>query len=143
MRRRHGDSVLGATSGRRNTRKRSAGLRMHPLGLNRQSKVESGYVRGWNSDGNGRSMMRRTAALLVMLAAALADRTGLSLPVQGAQSPTGNAGRTRIDVSKLGPQVGQQVPDFSLPDQTGKTWTRESIVGRKGAMLVFYRSADW
>jgi cytochrome oxidase Cu insertion factor (SCO1/SenC/PrrC family) len=48
-----------------------------------------------------------------------------------------------LDISKLGPQVGQQVPNFSLNDQTGKTWTRQSILGSKGAMLVFIRSADW
>ena len=29
--------------------------------------------------------------------------------------------REAVDVSKLGPQVGEQVPDFSLPDQTGRT----------------------
>ena len=49
----------------------------------------------------------------------------------------------KIDVSKLGPQVGKQVPDFSLKDQNGKTWTLQSIMGPKGAMLVFFRSADW
>jgi hypothetical protein len=51
--------------------------------------------------------------------------------------------RQKIDVSKLGPQVGERVPDFSLKDQTGKTWTLPSIMGPKGAMLVFLRSADW
>jgi len=56
-----------------------------------------------------------------------------------AQAPR----RTPIDVSKLGPQVGERVPDFSLKDQTGKTWTLPSIMGPKGAMLVFVRSADW
>ena len=49
----------------------------------------------------------------------------------------------KIDVSKLGPQVGERVPDFSLKDQNGKTFTLQSIMGPKGAMLVFYRSADW
>ena len=49
----------------------------------------------------------------------------------------------RIDVSKLGPQVGQRVPDFNLKDQNGKSWTLQSIMGAKGAMLVFVRSADW
>ena len=88
-------------------------------------------------------MMRCTVALLVMLAASMADRTSLSLAAQRAQPQTGDAGRTRIDVSKLGPQIGQRVPDFSLRDQAGKTWTRRSIMGRNGAMLVFYRSADW
>jgi hypothetical protein len=49
----------------------------------------------------------------------------------------------KIDVSRLGPQVGQVVPDFRLQDAQGKVWTRESIMGPKGAMLVFSRSADW
>ena len=49
----------------------------------------------------------------------------------------------KIDVSKLGPQVGERVPDFNLKDQNGKTWTLQSILGPKGAMLVFFRSADW
>jgi hypothetical protein len=50
---------------------------------------------------------------------------------------------SQIDVSALGPQVGELVPDFSLPDQDGQIWTRESIMGPRGAMLVFVRSADW
>jgi hypothetical protein len=41
----------------------------------------------------------------------------------------------------LGP--GARIPDFRLPDQNGKVQTLESIRGPKGAMLVFYRSADW
>ena len=70
--------------------------------------------------------------LAVALLAALLDQTAGM-----AQPPT------RIDVSKLGPQVGERVPDFTLKDQNGKTWTLQSIMGSKGAMLVFYRSADW
>lgn len=60
---------------------------------------------------------------------------------EAGQSPA--PPRPKIDVSKLGPQVGTRVPDFSLPDQAGKTWTRQSIMGPRGAMLVFIRSADW
>jgi cytochrome oxidase Cu insertion factor (SCO1/SenC/PrrC family) len=52
-------------------------------------------------------------------------------------------GRMPLDVSKLGPQVGERVPDFMLTDQNGKSWTLRSIMGPKGAMLVFFRSADW
>ena len=48
-----------------------------------------------------------------------------------------------IDLSKLGPQPGARVPDFSLQDQTGSKRTLESIMGANGAMLVFIRSADW
>ncbi|MGE3512360.1 MAG: hypothetical protein AB7N65_26135 [Vicinamibacterales bacterium] len=50
---------------------------------------------------------------------------------------------TPIDLSTLGPKVGERVPDFKLTDQDGKAWTRDSIMGPKGAMLVFFRSADW
>ena len=50
---------------------------------------------------------------------------------------------SRFDISKAGPQVGQRVPDFSLPDQLGTARTLSSIMGPKGAMLVFFRSADW
>jgi hypothetical protein len=49
----------------------------------------------------------------------------------------------KIDLSKVGPQVGERVPDFSLKDQNGTTQTLQSIMGPKGAMLVFFRSADW
>jgi len=51
--------------------------------------------------------------------------------------------RMKIEVSQLGPQVGERVPDFSLKDQTGKIRTLQSIMGPKGAMLVFVRSAAW
>ena len=48
-----------------------------------------------------------------------------------------------VDVSALGPQVGETVPDFALPDQTGAVRTLDSIMGERGAMVVFHRSADW
>jgi peroxiredoxin len=35
------------------------------------------------------------------------------------------------------------VPEFSLPDQTGTVRTLQSLMGKKGLMLLFYRSADW
>jgi len=49
--------------------------------------------------------------------------------------------RNAIDVHSLGPQVGEGVPDFSLPDQTGRIQTLNSIMGPNGAMLLFHRSA--
>lgn len=51
--------------------------------------------------------------------------------------------RQKIDVGKLGPQVGQQVPDFNLRDQAGRMRNLQSVMGPRGAMLVFFRSADW
>ena len=46
-------------------------------------------------------------------------------------------------IIKTGPNVGQQIPAFSAPDQEGRNQTLKSIMGPKGAMLVFFRSADW
>jgi hypothetical protein len=43
----------------------------------------------------------------------------------------------------VGPAVGERVPAFSLQDQTGRVRTLESIMGSNGAVIVFYRSADW
>ncbi len=51
--------------------------------------------------------------------------------------------RTPIDIASLGPQVGELVPAFSLPDQNGQIQTLESILGPNGAILLFHRSADW
>jgi hypothetical protein len=51
--------------------------------------------------------------------------------------------RTPVDLSSLGPQVGERVPDFALPDQHGTVQTLDSIMGERGAMLLFHRSADW
>jgi peroxiredoxin len=38
---------------------------------------------------------------------------------------------------------GMKVPAFSLPDQNGKVRSLADISGPAGAMIVFYRSADW
>lgn len=47
------------------------------------------------------------------------------------------------DVSAIGPPVGAVAADFELPDQHGTPRRLSSLLGPKGAMLVFYRSADW
>ena len=59
------------------------------------------------------------------------------------QTPAHTQDREEIDVASLGPQVGEQIPDFALPDQNGTVQTLESIMGEEGAMIVFHRSADW
>jgi hypothetical protein len=84
-------------------------------------------------------MLWRMKPLIPCLAAvSLAAVLAASAAGQGAPQ-----GRQRVDVAKLGPQVGERVPDFSLPDQTGKIRNLQSIMGPRGAMIVFYRSADW
>ena len=72
----------------------------------------------------------------IWMAAAMALLASVGI---GAQ----RAARTPVDVDKLGPQVGERVPEFSLPDQAGTTQTLRSVMGPQGALVVFYRSADW
>jgi len=50
------------------------------------------------------------------------------------------AGQTAV---KTGPAVGEQVPDFEAVDQNGASHSLRSLMGPKGLMLVFFRSADW
>ena len=82
--------------------------------------------------------MKRLALLLPIVALVGVVAVHARQAPQSAAPP-----RTKLDLLKLGPQVGERVPDFTLTDQNGKTWTRQSIMGPKGAMLVFVRSADW
>jgi hypothetical protein len=47
------------------------------------------------------------------------------------------------DGYRTGPEIGQKVPDFTLPDQHGKGRTLADLMGPNGLLLVFSRSADW
>lgn len=48
-----------------------------------------------------------------------------------------------VDIDALGPGVGEAAPDFVLPDQNGQEHSLRSLLGPEGAVLVFFRSADW
>ena len=63
--------------------------------------------------------------------------TGALVAVALAQQPA------EVDVTRLGPQVGARVADFTLKDHRGETRSIRSVAGPKGTMLVFFRSADW
>jgi len=85
-----------------------------------------------NKPSKNCSVLTRGVAIGIVAAA-------LSIAALIAQAPQ----PAKIDVQALGPQVGSRVPEFSAPDQHGRTQTLASIMGPKGAMLVFNRSADW
>lgn len=74
-------------------------------------------------------MRNRLYGVMAVLAVAAAGLAG--------QAPAA------VDTSKIGPQVGAVVPAFTGVDQFGKSHTLASTYGPKGAMLVFFRSADW
>ena len=83
--------------------------------------------------GELRGCIMRIQIRTIMLATLLLGFSTLAV----AQS------REAIDVASLGPQIGERVPDFNLPDQFGQVHSLDSIMGPNGVMLVFYRSADW
>ncbi len=43
----------------------------------------------------------------------------------------------------IGPAVGSEFPDLVLPDQNGELVDIASREAGRGAIVVFYRSADW
>lgn len=64
----------------------------------------------------------------------------MALAAVHAQTPPA---KTAADLAKLGPQIGERAHDFRLPDQSGALRDLKSVLGPNGAMLVFFRSADW
>ena len=54
-----------------------------------------------------------------------------------------NGGDPLDDDFAKGPAVGMTLPEFSLPDQTGRLVAYPATrAGRKG-LILFHRSADW
>jgi hypothetical protein len=48
-----------------------------------------------------------------------------------------------IERMAIGLAVGQKAPSFSARDQKGTAQTLESLKGKNGTVLLFFRSADW
>lgn len=48
-----------------------------------------------------------------------------------------------IEPMSIGLAVGQKAPAFSARDQFGNVQTLDSLKGKNGTVLLFFRSADW
>ena len=79
--------------------------------------------------------MRESFVTLILV---LGYCMSFGVPALDAQQST-----PKVNLQQLGPQIGEKAPDFELQDQSGKKWSRDSVMGPNGAMLVFFRSADW
>ncbi len=44
---------------------------------------------------------------------------------------------------EYGPATGTKLPGFELQDQDGRPHTLKSLLGPKGGIILFFRSADW
>jgi len=69
--------------------------------------------------------------------------SGVVLVLFAAATASSQSAPPKIDVTKLGLQVGERIADFRLRDQNGTVWTRDALMGPNGLMLVLSRSADW
>jgi hypothetical protein len=81
--------------------------------------------------------LRRSPGVLVLGLALLAISAGQ------AREPQSAGLAANIDVERVGPQVGTALPNFSLRDEHGEAHSLKSLLGPKGAVIVFFRSADW
>ena len=84
-----------------------------------------------------RDQFRRPLNVLVL------GLTLLAIGVGHAREPQSGVAATAVDVERVGPQVGARLPDFTLRDQHGEPHSMKSVLGPKGALIVFFRSADW
>jgi hypothetical protein len=61
-----------------------------------------------------------------------------------APAPLGHPGRLGLpDGQPTGPEVGERLPDFELPDAQGRLVRFHEDRGRSKAAVVFYRSVVW
>jgi cytochrome oxidase Cu insertion factor (SCO1/SenC/PrrC family) len=67
----------------------------------------------------------------------------LIIGVGQAREPQSAAAAPKVDVERVGPKVGAALPDFTLRDQHGEAHSLKSLLGPRGALIVFFRSADW
>jgi hypothetical protein len=61
-----------------------------------------------------------------------------------APAPLGHPGRLGLrEGTGTGPEVGETLPDFRLPDAFGREVGFHEDRGQAKAVVVFYRSAVW
>lgn len=72
-----------------------------------------------------------------------AGRLGDSVTVEGALDGDTIRVTSIKMLTGIGLAVGQKAPAFSAPDQFGAQQTLETLKGSNGAILLFFRSADW
>jgi hypothetical protein len=70
-------------------------------------------------------------------------RLGESVTVEGTlQGDVIQVSSIKI-LTDIGLPVGQKAPGFSAPDQFGHVQSLETLKGKPGTVLLFFRSADW
>lgn len=86
------------------------------------------------NDSHARRFWRALLPSLVLCASAVPGQETESIAALRA---------TQHPASSVGLAIGERIPDFRARDQDGNEQDFESIRGPNGAVLYFYRSADW
>ena len=61
-----------------------------------------------------------------------------------APAPLGHPGRLGLpDGHPTGPEIGERLPDWDLPDAYGRRFVYHADRGSAKSVVVFYRSAVW
>lgn len=67
---------------------------------------------------------------------------GDSVTVRG-KLDSGSIHVASVEMMSIGLPVGEKAPAFSMHDQFGHVQTLDTLKGRNGTILLFFRSADW
>lgn len=113
------------------------------VGNEKTSLTWSVEMENWHRQKTGQALAvgRSRITLLPMLRwpwASFGARRGLALILFAACAVA-----FAQQAIKTGPEVGSTLPSFEALDQNGRPQNLKSILGPKGALLVFFRSADW
>lgn len=85
-------------------------------------------------------MHRQTLTILASIAG-LAGMAAFSAPAL-AQDGFGEMPATSANWT-TGPEVGERIPAIAALDQNGVRRTFDELKGPNGALVFFFRSADW
>ena len=77
------------------------------------------------------------ASILGLIGAAVLACSALAQDTGFDEIPDSSANWT------TGPEVGDTIPDFAALDQNGVRRSFDDIKGPNGALVFFFRSADW
>jgi hypothetical protein len=76
----------------------------------------------------------------LLAASGLAGALAVALLQRSPEPPPEPYGRA---YALRGPQVGDRLPGFTLPDTSGRARAFADLKGPQGLVLVFNQSADW
>ena len=85
------------------------------------------------------SLIGRATGLILVISLQI----GAVLMAQSSQRGSREEAKGADASVSTGPEIGQKIPNFRLQDQNGRMQDLKSVMGPKGVLISFNRSADW